>query len=424
MRLIRLSEYQHLPPKKGIALSAADQETVKELEKIDLVESDQKLKQDLEEKGILTITSDPIKKGLQVSAKSYIGVAQFTNFTVAIFPKFSTIDKLVELIDYVYDLDLDILPESEIEFQGEENLLSEIIISSFVKKCETLVRQGMVKSYISHQESVPYLRGKILLSQQICNDARKKVQFYCEHDELEYNNLENQIILYCLERSYDTSVNDSRKKEIRQIIHNFSDLVDRVKITEDDFRKISYNQMNQHYRKVHELCKLIVNSIHITNFYEKKTRFVNSFFVDMNKVFEKFVFKIFREHYDLPVKEQQTYASWRTDEGKTIQSIPDILVYDKQRKSITSIIDTKYKDELSQGDLYQIEHYVRDFGKNEGYAVLPEYLGSKPSTFQLMRQNLVINVRFINIDKILGLIFSKDEKDKRIKILEELKKLL
>ena len=35
----------------------------------------------------------------------------------------------------------------------------------------------------------------------------------------------------------------------------------------------------QHYKKINELCKLIVNSIRITNFYERRSRFVNSFFV-------------------------------------------------------------------------------------------------------------------------------------------------
>jgi len=134
MILIPLKEHEPLPPTKGKPLSDQEAEIVKNLETLELTKEDLKLKQALQEKNILTITSDPLKKGLRFAPQSQIGVAQFTNFSVAVSPKFSNIDKLVALIDYVYDLDLEIFPESETQFEGEKNFLSEVIISTFVKK--------------------------------------------------------------------------------------------------------------------------------------------------------------------------------------------------------------------------------------------------------------------------------------------------
>lgn len=228
-------------------------------------------------------------------------------------------------------------------------------------------------------------------------------------DGKEHSNLENQIILYCLERSYYTTINDSRKKEIRRLIDNFSDLVEHVEISIDDFRKLSYHQMNQHYKKIHELCKLIVNSIRITDFYQQKTRFVNSFFVNMNEVFEKFVYKLFHDFYPLPCKEQQRYPAFETEVGKeTFDIIPDILIYDKNRNDVQTIIDTKYKVELSESDRFQISFYIRDYGKKEGYAILPEYPGSYRDTIKAPRQDIEIKIRYINIDKALELLYSKD----------------
>jgi len=128
MNLITLKEYQTLPPKKGITLNENELQTVKILETLNLEEQDQNLRQRLQDEGILNISSDPIKRGLKITAQSHIGVAQFTNFAVTIIPKFSNISKLVELIDYVYELDLEIFPESETEFEGEKNILSEIIL--------------------------------------------------------------------------------------------------------------------------------------------------------------------------------------------------------------------------------------------------------------------------------------------------------
>ena len=418
MNLITLKEYQKLPPKKGQVSTEKEHEFVKILENLNLQEEDQKLRQKLQDQGILTIDSDPITRGLKIKAESHIGVAQFTNFSVTIIPKFSDIGKLVELIDYVYDLDLEIFPESETEFEGEKNMLSEIIISTFVNHMRILLQRGMVKAYTNHQSNLSYLRGKLLVQKQIINDAKAKLEFTCEHDEFEYDNIENQILLYCLQRCYYITINDERKKEIRMITRILEGLVSSKEIIIDDFKKINYTQMNQHYKKINELCKLIVNSIRITNFYERKSRFVNSFFVDMNEVFEKFIFKLFHNYYPLQCKEQQRHASWEFEiSGKKLNIIPDILIYKEKKSEIETIIDTKYKDELSESDRFQIAFYIRDYAKKEGYAILPETKDSVPDTIKAPRQDIEIKIRFISIDDVLNMIYSDQDKTKDIQNL-------
>ena len=48
--------------------------------------------------------------------------------------------------------------------------------------------------------------------QQLQNDSRMNAKFACEFDELEYDNLENQILLYCLHRCSNWTIIDSKKK--------------------------------------------------------------------------------------------------------------------------------------------------------------------------------------------------------------------
>ncbi len=413
MNLITLKEYQSLPPRKDKRSTENELQSIDILKTLTLKEEDQKLRQRLEDKGILTISGD-LTRGLRLKAESHIGVAQFSNFSVTIIPKFSNIGKLIELIDYVYDLDLELFPESETEFLGEKDMLSEIIISTFVKHSEKLLKTGMVRSYTIHQNNLPYLRGKLMFQQQIINDARTKLEFTCEHDEFEYDNIENQILLYCLERCYYITINSDRKKTIRSMIGLLEGLVNHREISSDDFKMINYNQMNQHYRKVHGLCKLIVDSIRITNFYEQKTRFVNSFFVDMNDVFEKFVFKLFDEYYPLKSKEQQRYPSWELEgSGKKSYIIPDILIYSKNGE-VETIIDSKYKDELSESDRFQIAFYIRDYDKKKGYVILPKTQESRLGTLKATRQNIEIKIRFIDIDKVLEMIYSKQNNKQKI----------
>jgi len=421
MIIIKIKEYQTLPPSKGKTLTEEESDTVNKLKSLSLVEEDQDLREKLQESNILSISADPIKKEIKIASQSHIGVAQFTNFTITIIPKFSNIGKIVELIDYVYDLDLEIFPESEAQFEGENNLLSEIIISTFVKQCQDLLRKGMVKSYVVHEDNSPYLRGKLLVSKQIINDSKSKLLFASEHDEFEFDNLENQILLFCLERCYYTTINKDRKKEIRRLIQTFEGQVKHGKITLDSFKKINYNQMNNHYQKSHELCKLIVNSMQITNFYEQKTRFVNSFFVDMNRVFEKFVYKLFKEFYPLPSKEQQMRESLIFEtENKKFNIKTDILIFDKKRQNIETIIDTKYKEEITQQDCYQLEHYIHDFEMKEAFAILPGTTETFSDTISVKYQDITIQIRHIDIDDTLELLYSKDKESKE-KISEMLK---
>ena len=148
---------------------------------ISMVPEDDVLLEELENK-ILTIRRNARLKKIEFKAESKIGVAQFTNFSVIINPKFTNIQNLVKLINYAWNVEVDLIPESEIKFKNENNMLVEIIISSFLHHCKNLIMQGLYKSYVSHQDtSMPCLRGKLLLVQQLQNDARLNVKFACEY---------------------------------------------------------------------------------------------------------------------------------------------------------------------------------------------------------------------------------------------------
>tara|TARA_B100001123_G_scaffold437622_1_gene570304 strand:- start:52 stop:1290 length:1239 start_codon:yes stop_codon:yes gene_type:complete len=386
---------------------------------LQLDEKDHELIKELEQKGILKISRGAISGKLKFEASSQIGVAQFTNFTVTVNPKFTNIENLVKLINYVYDLDIDILPESEVKFRNESDMLTEIIISSFLNQCKNLIRQGLYKSYVIHQErNMPCLRGKLLLVQQLQNDARKNAKFACEFDELEYNNLENQILLYCLHKCSDWTIIDSKKNELHSLIQQISPLVNYKQITIEHFKKINYTRLNQYYDKIHQLCKIIVQNIGISDFYEQKTSFVNSFFVDMNNVFENFFFKLIKQYHPLPSKEQVPEVSWRSTLGQTFTNKPDILIYDETRTSVKYILDTKYKTEIAQSDIRQLADYMGQQGKNDAYAILPKTENSRPDEHQAENRDVIVKVRYIDIDKAIHLIYTRDSSIRKEKIRE------
>lgn len=400
---VKISEYGTLSPTYD---KTEESQIDVNLKNLKLTDKDQELRNYLKQRNILKITE--LKQGIQISSTSYIGIAQFSEFSVMVMPKLlMNPNNLPKLIEYAYELDDVIIPQSEIKFESTKNLLVEIIFASFIKKCQQLLRQGLVKSYVTHQDNIPYLRGKLLLQQQLLNAMHKKLQFACEYDELEYNNLENQIVLFTLEKSYLITNNVSIKKEIRKLIHQFSGFVDKVPIQLSDFNKISYTRLNQHYEKTHQLCSLILTSTGIGDFYKQKTPFVNSFFIDMNKVFESFVSRLFREYYPLPSKAQKGKKAWETDDGKTSQIRTDILIY--RDNQVESIIDTKYKKDISEADRFQIGFYIHEYGKREGFAILPKHEDSRDYSLRSATQGITINVKHVDIDELIELVYNKTE---------------
>ena len=410
-RIVELAEYKTVSPKtEDVYDEEFEQTEDKNLEGLSLTPEDQKLKAYLKKRGILTIIE--LKKGLRITSSSHIGIAQFSEFSVLVLPKIlMNTQSLPKLIEYAYDLEDIIIPESEIKFEPTKNLLIEIIISSFAKKCQQILRQGLMKSYVTHEENMPYLRGKLMLQQQFLNVAHKKMQFACEYDELEHDNLENQILRFTLEQCYSLTSNDSLKREIRRLIHQFEGFVEKVPINLEDFERINYTRLNQHYEKIHQLCKLILASIGISDFYKQKISFVNSFFVDMNVIFEAFVAKLFKEFYPLPSEAQKGRKAWTSDLGGSASIRTDILIYDNTGKP-KSVVDTKYKKKLKESDRFQIGFYIHEYERREGCAILPKHEESSDHSIISKQQEISIKIKHIDIDETINLLYSTDPQSK------------
>jgi len=416
--------------KKPIELREYQKKSVDEHESL-MLEGDLDLKNELEAKKILTISIIPVTGKTQFKADSKIGVARFTNFTVTINPKFTDIQNLVKLINYAHDIDIDIIPESEVKFRNESNMLTEVIFSTFLQHFQDLKFQGLYKSYVLHQDrNMPCLRGKLLLVQQLQNDARLNAKFACEYDELEYNNLENQILLFCLHKCRHLTVFDSKRNEFNSMIQQMDTFVEHKPITVNDLKKLNYTRLNQYYEKTHQLCKIIIQDIGISDFYEQETSFVNSFFVDMNDIFEKFFFKLVKEYYPLPSGKPLSSISWTSTLDKKKFNEPDGFIYDENGKDVKYIIDTKYKypaegfgSEIKREDIRQMLDYMSHQGKNEGYLIYPKTKNSKPDEYKAENRDFTVKTRYIDIDRVIELLDIEDEKiqtEKIQKLLQEI----
>ena len=375
----------------------------------------------------------------EIKADKFVGSVQFdgnrdnsqNSFRISVIPKIyqketdNVWKKTAAIIDFADGVSEDDIIESQ-EMYFEEDIeptLADSLSSQLVKQANELLRRGLLKSYVAHTENISSLRGKLLLRGQIINDATCKQQFSCEYDELEYDNMDNRIILQSLilcERQ--TRDPDIRMKVLR-LVQQFSSVVNDVKIKKFDIDRTmnSYTRQNAHYKKIHNTCKLVWEHSGISDFLDAHSSFIQPFFVNMNKKFERFVERLFKKYHGKgkDVHAQMTDDAWYIDDGRKKKMIPDIVLMDGEK--LVEIIDVKYKSILYESDLYQIGFYLHEYvGKDKisslkrAFAVLPKYEETKDgkrNTYDQTRKytatssEIEIHEKRINVDDILELKF-------------------
>ena len=398
-------------------------------------ESDEQLKELLTEKKILDF--DHIEnKGIRIKSNSFIGTASFSGFDLKIIPKIYSKEEtqvwknISTCINFIQGFtSAKILEYQKISFTDDNQFLQDFIIWSLVFECELLLERGLLKSYVEHEENLPYLRGKLILKNQFQNDIQKKVSFFCEYDELEHDNIENRIIFYSLLVCERIAISPNLKDHIFTLIQKFSSMVQKIPIFISDIERVmrNYNRQNSHYKDAHSICKLIIEHVGISDFYHTKVPFSIPFFVDMNDVFEDFVTKLFQKYSGSDnVTPQATQKAWNVDEKSSRVMKPDIIL---RKNSSLTIVDVKYKPELHTSDLYQIGFYIHEYRDkdrkptdNEAYAIMPQYHDtSKTShTYVATKTGITIYEKHICLNDFVDLLLNNQEQKIREKISQEI----
>ena len=369
------------------------------------------------------IIDDDREKGMTITATKFIGVARFSDLTIKVQPRFVKPEHVSRFMDFALGRD-DVegihLYDNKVLFDPseKEDWLIVMYVRSFVKECKKLIRRGLYKTYETQTDDLTYLRGKLIMKQQMKNDFKKKLAFNCEFEELVTNNKENQICLNVLDLCYPRLENPEQRRGCNTLIKRFSMEVEktlgegRTKLQENDFKNIVYNRMNERYKDAHGLAKMIWSNFGISDLYKLEKSGVYSFFVDMADVYEKFLGKLFRKYFsEFEVEEQKTKKAWKIqdedeNEDGTYSIRTDILLKDNGK--LKHLVDAKYMEKIKPHDRYEIGFYIHEYDMGEGFALLPydqrgqqgyQRLVDKTITSEV--QGIRIHVKHVDIDDLL-----------------------
>jgi len=375
--------------------------------------------------------SRPPESHLEITTNSHIGSINLEgpkvriNILPKIFENGIDWENTNIFLDYASGNKLDYFDNAKNFYLGSDKstLLNRIHVD-LIRKCKELMEQGLLKSYVIHAENSSSMRGKLLMQHQMLNDAMLRPKFFCEFDELEYDSIENRVILQALTIIERTSDNTDVRMKAMDLAQKLSGVVQKTTIPLPMRQRMmqSYSRQNLRYKNIHSKCEQVIQESGIDDIYKGNDSYIVPVFYDMNELFETFIQKIFLK-YHKGVKTQHSKKAW---EGKgdlgPRRMKPDITIW--EGKACKQIIDVKYKiKNITSGDLYQLGFYMHEFGKNNpneepiphAIALTPEFENAGSGSYTSSTGKKVF-VKRINVKNCLELIKSNNIEELKLQV--------
>ena len=346
--------------------------------------------------------------GKVLQAQNYVGVIQTKDgTTIEILPKIknATTEKSKDILIKM----LRTLKNSPFKNLSVANLKSskiplfEIFISMFLEELTVLVRNGIKSDYISKEENLKFLKGKLKISEQIKYNTIHKERFFVQYEEFISNRVENRIIKTTLQFLYNKSKLNKNQQRIREFLFVF----DEIEISHNiktDFSKIKLNRQMKDYEQVLLWCKTFLFENSFSPYKGNDIAFALLF--DMNLLFESFVYSYLKKSsnfQDIKSQDRTHHLAYENGIGR-FRLKPDIIINGGK-----IIADTKWKilsedkayNGVLQDDMYQLYAYGTKYDNCEKiYLIYPfDELIIKNSYNYFKNKELKLDILFFDVYK-------------------------
>lgn len=342
------------------------------------------------------------KKGLGkvLQAQNYVGLIQTKDgTTIEILPKIQNVeeDKAKEILIKM----LKTLKKSPFKNVNTAHLKStkmpllEIFITMFLEELAVLVRKGIKSDYITKEENLAFLKGKLKVGEQIKKNSIHKERFYVEYQEFLSDRAENRLIKTTLHYLYKKSHATKNQQRIREFLFVF-DEISLCKDIKNDFLHVKPNRQMKEYEHILLWCKTFLLENAFSPYKGDDIAFALLF--DMNLLFESYVGAYLKKkglHVSL-----QDKGKHLVEEPRKFALKPDIVIT-KEDKII--IADTKWKiikeeKDISQSDMYQLFAYGKKYNNEELYLIYPKDGEMQPALAYEYEKEKKLNLKVLFFD--------------------------
>ena len=346
--------------------------------------------------------------GKVLQAQKFVGLIQMKDgTTIEILPKITLSEKddkkKEEKLKQILLKMLKTLKNSPFKTFNTANLqnskmpLLEIFISMFLDEMDKLIKRGIKSDYISKEENLKFLKGKLKLNDQIKKNFIHKERFFVEYDEFLSNRIENRLIKTTLKFLYKLSKLNKNQQRIREFLFVF----DEVEVShniKNDFSKIKQNRQMKDYEKILMWSKIFLFGNSFTSYRGENVAFALLF--DMNLLFESYVGNYLKKCDEFEVSLQDR-GKYLVESHKKFALKPDIVIKNKN-----IIADTKWKilseeksnNGVSQADMYQLYAYGKKYNCDKLYLIYPKDDENIKSETYFFENEMELKILFFDLE--------------------------
>jgi 5-methylcytosine-specific restriction enzyme subunit McrC len=259
----------------------------------------------------------------------------------------------------------------------EDYPLLEIFIRDFLECVDTIVKRGIRSDYIRQEDNLPFMKGKLLMNQQIKYNSIRKERFYVEFDSFEANRPENRLIKSSLQKVLKIAREYSNQRLARELLFMFDEVPFSTEYNQD-FQRCSKDRGMHYYQDSLHWCRLILKDESPVPTVGEKT--FRSFLFPMPRLFEQYVEIKLRQQlnadYSLEGQAREKHLCTQSKKPMFLLK-PDLLI--KKDNDSTFVLDAKWKRisnnssknyGISQSDFYQMFAYGHKYLNGHGQMVL------------------------------------------------------
>lgn len=246
--------------------------------------------------------------------------------------------------------------------------LPEALADAFLALTKRAMGQGLLKGYVTVDESLPVLRGRIREADQLRRRFGRAVPLEVRYDDYSVDIAENQLLLAAAERLLRLPGLGKRHRGGLQRLR--LQLADVSPLVPGGLRPTwTPSRLNARYAPALGLAELILNG----RSFEQRVgdAVVTGYLFNMSTIFEDFITVALSQAF--APSGGRSHSQYRThlDEGESVDIRPDFVWSDGRAPRV--VVDAKYKSEkpsgFPQADLYQMLAYCTVLGLRMGHLV-------------------------------------------------------
>ena len=247
----------------------------------------------------------------------------------------------------------------------------EIFIESYINEAAEIIRKSLKSDYIEESGNLNFLRGKILINENIKQNLIDKSKIYCQYEMFSIDNCYNRIIkntLHKLLRETNSFKNASR-------ISNYLNLLEEVNVSENihaDLRKAKLiGREHRYYSKILAWSEIYLLNKSFTAFSGENIN--RSFLIHTWSLFQDYIEYCIRKHlhgYRKKFQDNRYYLVDNHKKSKRFNLRPDAVA---KNEHALFVIDAKWKlidasqsnrksnYKIQEKDMYQLYAYGKKY---------------------------------------------------------------